>query len=137
MNRLFDVYGEEVQFVVVYISEAHALDGASPNTTRDAPLVEEPITFEERYLVAGTCMASLALQRLPAVVDGMDNSTNVNYQAQPDRIYLVGKDGRVAYAGGRGPRGFNPFELEQAIRKELHSVKLELENPDPKKEGKR
>lgn len=123
--------------MVVYISEAHALDGASPNTMRNAPLVEEPITFEERYSVAGTCMVSLALKRLPAVVDGMDNATNIHYQAQPDRIYLVGKDGKIAYAGGRGPRGFNPFELEQAIRKELQPVKLESEQPAREKERKK
>lgn len=122
--------------MVVYISEAHALDGASPNTMRNAPLVEEPITFEERYSVAGTCMASLALKRLPAVVDGMDNATNRNYQAQPDRIYLVGKDGKIAYAGRRGPRGFSPFELEQAIRKELQPAEPVSEPPVPEQELK-
>ena len=106
-------------FLVVYISEAHALDGASPNTSRGAPLVEEPITFAERYAVAGKCMIGLSLSRLPAVVDGIDNKVNQAYQAGPDRMYLVGKDGKIAYAGGRGPRGFRPSELEQAIKKEL------------------
>ena len=120
-----------MQFVVVYIAEAHALDGASPNTMRNAPLVEEPISFEERYAIAGTCMAGLSLQRLPAVVDGMNNAVNRAYQAQPDRLYLVGKDGKIAYAGRRGPRGFNPFELEQAIRKELQPPKPKVEAPAP------
>jgi len=126
---LFDLYAQEVQFVVVYISEAHAFDGVSPNTARNAPLVEEPITFEERFAVAGKCMVSLSLQRLPAVVDGIDNQVNRNYQAQPDRMYLVGKDGKIAYAGGRGPRGFKPKELQKAIRKELG---LEVLNPQAK-----
>jgi hypothetical protein len=33
----------------------------------------------------------------------------------PTRLYLVGTDGRVAYAGGLGPFGFKPKELEAAI----------------------
>lgn len=131
MNSLFDSYGEEVQFLVVYIAEAHALDGSWPNSQESAPLVEEPISFEERYSIAGTCMASLALQRLPAVVDGMDNAVNRNYQAQPDRLYLIGKDGKIAYAGRRGPRGFKPLELEHAIRKELEPPKPKVEAPAP------
>lgn len=120
-----------MQFLVVYIAEAHALDGASPNTMQSAPLVEEPISFEERYAIAGTCMTGLSLQRLPAVIDGMDNAVNFRYQAQPDRLYLIGQDGKIAFAGRRGPRGFNPFELEQAIRKELQVPKLKVETPAP------
>lgn len=56
---------------------------------------------------------------MPAVVDGMDNATDKAYAAAPDRLYLVGKDGTIVYQGGRGPFGFLPGELEQAIRKEL------------------
>jgi hypothetical protein len=33
----------------------------------------------------------------------------------PDRMYVVGRDGRVVYKGGRGPFGFNPDEMEQAL----------------------
>lgn len=120
-----------MQFLVVYIAEAHALDGVSPNTAKNAPLVEEPITFEERYTIAGTCMTSLSLQRLPAVIDGIDNAVNLNYRALPDRLYLVGKDGKIAYAGGRGPRGFKPWELEEAIRKELKLLASTVETATP------
>jgi hypothetical protein len=33
------------------------------------------------------------------------------YAAWPDRIYVVGTDGRIAYKGGPGPRGFSAEEL--------------------------
>lgn len=104
---------------MVYINEAHALDSAWPNTRRGAPLVEEPITFAERYAVAGQCVAGLSLQRLTAVVDGIDNRVGIAYQGHPDRLYLVGMDGKIAYAGARGPRGFDPDALEKAIKVEL------------------
>ena len=31
----------------------------------------------------------------------------------------MGKDGKISFAGARGPRGFKPDELEDAIRAEL------------------
>jgi len=33
----------------------------------------------------------------------------------PDRIYVIDRDGRVAYKGGRGPFGFKPGEMEQTL----------------------
>lgn len=42
-----------------------------------------------------------------------------------DRLYLVGRDGRLTYAGGRGPMGFEPDELEAAIRVELGKARRE------------
>ena len=40
---------------------------------------------------------------------------NKAYAASPTRLYLVGQDGRVVYAGGLGPWGFRPAELKGAI----------------------
>jgi len=35
------------------------------------------------------------------VVDNMDNQVELNY-GWPDRLYLVGMDGRIAFKGGPG-----------------------------------
>ncbi len=59
---------------------------------------------------------------MPVLVDNMDDLVSEAYDAWPDRLYLVGKDGRIAYHGGRGPFGFDPDELEEAIRDELAQV---------------
>lgn len=64
------------------------------------------------------CVDDLDLP-LPALVDRLDDRVNKAYGAQPDRLYLVGKDGKIAYAGAPGPRGFDPDEWEAAIRREL------------------
>jgi len=108
-----------VQFYVVYIREAHALDGRAPLGGSGMPIVEEPITMAEREKVAAVCMTRLELEPIPALVDGMDNRVNDAYAAAPDRLYLVGRDGKIAYRGGPGPFGFAPDELEAAIQKEL------------------
>ena len=40
----------------------------------------------------------------------------------PDRLYLVGVDGKVVYKGGRGPFGFRPADLSTAIEKYLSTI---------------
>ncbi len=118
------MHGGEVAFLVVYIREAHAIDGRSPLRTGRHPLVEEPKTIGERVDVARVCLTKMELRGIPAVVDGMDNAVAQAYAAAPDRLYLIGKDGTVAYQGGRGPFGFLPDELGEAIQKELARGKL-------------
>src|SRR5262245_34095766 len=112
-------WGDRVDFYVVYIREAHALDSRSPSGGGVHPVVEDPRTLPERRQVAQTCMTRLALEGVPALVDGVDDAVNGAYAAWPDRLYLVGADGRIAYHGGRGPFGFLPDELDAAIRAEL------------------
>ncbi len=85
---------------------------------RDAVLYEQPTSFEERTEVANTCALRLELT-LPTLVDDMTNSTDAKYYALPDRLYLVGRDGRIAYRGGPGPFGFVATELEQALDRYL------------------
>ena len=104
---------------MVYIREAHAIDSRSPMGGGIHPILEDPRTDAERREVARVCMAKLALEPMPAVVDELDDGVNEAYDAWPDRLYLVGRDGRIAYRGGRGPFGFLPDELEAAIRSEL------------------
>lgn len=84
----------------------------------NGPVVEDPVSDAERRRVAGKCIADLDL-RIPAVVDRVDDKVGRAYGGWPDRLYLVGKDGKIAYAGGPGPFQFSPDELAAAIRKEL------------------
>ena len=60
---------------------------------------------------------------MPALIDRLDDKVNQAYQALPDRLYLIGKDGKIAFAGERGPRGFRPELLEQAIGRQLEPDK--------------
>ena len=83
------------------------------------PIVEDPVSLAEREAVAKVCMTKLALEPIPALVDDMDDAVGDAYAAHPDRLYLVGRDGNIAWRGGPGPMGFVPDELEKAIRKEL------------------
>ena len=115
--ELWRDHSDEVQFYVVYIREAHALDSAAPMGGGSAPLVEDPRTIEERRQVAQVCASKLEMGEIDTLVDGTDDAVSEAYGGWPDRMYLIGKDGKIAYKGGRGPFGFSPDELEEAILK--------------------
>jgi hypothetical protein len=108
-----------VQFLVVYIREAHAVDGAWPITEPGLPVIEEPLSLEERREVAAECVVKLALEPMPAVVDDISDAANLAYEAWPDRLFLVDAEGHIAFRSGPGPFGFEPKALEDAIRREL------------------
>jgi hypothetical protein len=102
---------------VVYIREAHPEEGwILPENRRSGVAVHEPTTEDERQTVASTCAVNLRL-RMPMVVDGLDNAVASAYGGWPDRLYLIGRDRRIAFQGGEGPFGFKPQELADAIER--------------------
>jgi hypothetical protein len=112
-------FGGRVHFLTVYIREAHPEDGwILPENRRSGLAVREPSTDEERHAVASMCATKL-LMKMPMVFDGLDNAVASAYGGWPDRLYLVSRDGRIAFQGGEGPFGFKPEELERAIEREL------------------
>ena len=107
----------EVEFLTVYVREAHPVsdgEAATPTNSGAGILVKQPATIEERNAVAKRCSAALRLET-PLVVDEIDNRVAQAYLATPDRLYIVDREGRVAYRGGPGPFGFNPAEMEQSL----------------------
>lgn len=108
-----------MHFLAVYIREAHPEDGwIIAENRRSGLAVRDPATDEERRAVASTCAVKLKLD-MPMVVDRVDNAVASAYGGWPDRLYLVSRDGRIAFQGGEGPFGFKPEELECAIEREL------------------
>lgn len=75
-------------------------------------------SLDQRKANAEVCMASLKLT-MPTVLDRADNKVNAAYAGWPDRLYVVGVDGKIAYKGGPGPRGFRPAEVENWLKKNL------------------
>ena len=101
---------------MVYIKEIHPTDGWQVKGNElDAVLFTQHQSMQERVEVGEACMIKLALEP-PAIVDEMDDLVAKAYGAMPKRLYLIGKDGNIAYKGGMGPMFFRPLEWEQAIR---------------------
>ena len=88
-----------------------------PVNVRDAVLFSAPKSDGEREGVASACVRKLGIEA-PALVDGMDNRVEAAYTGWPDRLYVIGRDGRVKYKSRPGPFGFKPAEVEPVLRAE-------------------
>ena len=131
LKELYAKYKEQVEFVVVYVKEAHPTDkwwlGQSRTQTvlhefsgNPARLdIAEPVTLEQRRKVAASCQANLFDGVVPLYVDTMDDKVSARYAAKPTRIYFIGEDGKVLYNPGIGPFGFNPDHLDAVVGKYL------------------
>jgi hypothetical protein len=56
---------------------------------------------------------------VPVLVDTIDDRMEKAYAGWPDRLYVIGPDGKIAYKGGPGPRGFKPDEVPPVLDKLL------------------
>ena len=115
---MYEQYHEEIQFLNIYIREAHPIDGWWLGRRLTKTIIQklfpfprasmehyDPKTIEERRAIAGECQAAVKFG-VRTYVDEMDDKVNIAYAAWPTRFYLIGLDGRVVYAGGLGPYGF-------------------------------
>ena len=76
--------------------------------------IQQPKTLFERAKVARQCCTALEMS-MPLLVDTIDDRVGHAYSGMPDRLYVIDRWGKVAYKGGRGPFGFKPGEMEQAL----------------------
>lgn len=107
MEKMYQDYKDIAEFRLVYIREAHAMDSRRPVGYAKEKGISEHKDYEERCTTAKMLMDDESLT-MPMLIDGMDNAANEAYQAYPDRVFLVRKDGRLAVAADRGPWGFGP-----------------------------
>ena len=115
LQEIYEQYRDRADFHWVYIREAHPAGSRRP--ARHVR-IEQPSTFEERLEVARECSTKISLG-IPQLVDDLDNSAAAAYAAWPDRLFVIGSDSRIAYAGQRGPRGFRVDELAAALARLL------------------
>lgn len=118
---MWERWRDQVEFVVVYIREAHPEEGWVVTHNRDADIrVNDPTSTDERLEVAAVCALRLEI-RMPVVIDAIDDKVASAYGALPDRLYLIDRGGAVAYQGERGPWGFKPADLEAAIEQTVRA----------------
>ncbi|MCK4800814.1 MAG: hypothetical protein KAS84_02415 [Anaerolineales bacterium] len=129
LHDLYREHSDQIQFITIYIREAHPVDGwwfgkgfmnilLKLSGSKVSWDIYDPKTIQERRAAAGDCAQSLGYG-IKTYVDEMDDAVNKAYAAWPTRLYLINKEGTVVYAGGPGPFGFKPGALEQAIQNYL------------------
>ena len=85
------------------------------SNVREGVVFQNPRTDGERVQVAESCVRRLGI-RFPALIDGIDNSVERLYTGWPDRLMLIDREGRLVYKSEPGPFGFEPSQLEAALR---------------------
>lgn len=119
LNEIVAQHKGRMNFLCVYIQEAHPSDGWQVQANLDEDVVmAAPKTMAEREAVAEVCMLKLSLD-MPMVVDAMDDAIDAAYNALPERLYLLDADGRVVFKTVAGSHGFDPEAWQEAIRAHL------------------
>lgn len=112
-------YGRDIEFLLVYVREAHPSDGWQvPRNEKEGVLLESAKTYAQKEDHATSCTRTLGIE-FTTVVDGMDNAVESAYTAWPDRYYLIDAQGAIVAKGAPGPAGFKAPDIEAAIVKLL------------------
>lgn len=118
LNEIYQRYNEDVQFICVYIKEAHPDDGVggyrSDHNVDKGIAFDQPKTADDRAAVARHCLLRLDL-RMPMLLDDMTDQAEDKYVAWPDRLFVLDAAGLIAYHSALGPEGFDVDEWEAAI----------------------
>ena len=81
---------------------------------KERVVFRSPTSKEEREKVASSCIRNLHIA-IPALVDSIGDQVEQAYTGWPDRLYLIGIDGRVRFKSEAGPFGFDPKGLAAAL----------------------
>jgi tetratricopeptide (TPR) repeat protein len=116
LNRLYERYGARVPFKMVYVQEAH--DGGewqSTINTREG--IDQPPArnTEEKISYATSCARKLHIP-YPLAADGMDRAVENAYHAWPSAVYIIDRDGRIAWASRLGELELDAVAMEAAVR---------------------
>jgi Iodothyronine deiodinase len=119
---LYEKYKDQVAFYAVYIREAHTTDvWQDPDNIDDHVIFAAPKNQDERTEMGKMCVVKLGI-KFPAVLDNFQNTTERDYTGWPDRLYVIDRDGKIAYKAGPGPFGFKPKGVADTLQKLLPEV---------------
>lgn len=116
LEETFRDFADDVDFIGVYVKEAHAADGSqSPDNITDDVIFNTPTTLDERAEIATACQARLQFP-FPMVLDEMGDEVTQAYRASPTRLYLLDADGRIAWKSGLGPHYLDVEGFASAVK---------------------
>lgn len=112
VKPLYEKYKDKAEFVMVYIREAHPESVIQVREEGKEVLkkFEQTDSFAQRMENAQYCSSLLDLP-FPIIVDGDDNQVKEAYAGWPIRLMVVDEKGKIAFDGGKGPKGFEADKL--------------------------
>ena len=104
LQKLYLKHRGEIDFFWIYSQEARASDTGLADSKDPTPLapVKNHRSTDERKAAASRCAAAISCT-IPQLLDGLDHCVTIRYHGHPTRLYLIGSDNKIAYAGKPGP----------------------------------
>ncbi len=115
VDAIFERFKDRATFAMIYVREAHPTDGwKMESNTKMGVVTAQPTTYEQRV---GVCeqFRKLIKPGMKILVDDIHDTVGDAYSGMPARLYVIDPQGKVVYKAGRGPFGFKPGEMEQAL----------------------
>ncbi|GAC1618369.1 MAG: hypothetical protein PVS2B2_11100 [Candidatus Acidiferrum sp.] len=123
MAQIYNDYKDHANFLTIYVREAHPADEwQMKSNVKDYVCYAQPKTLQQRVTIANDFVHRFHYP-LPFGIDDMNNTANDAYSAWPERIYIVGEDGRLTYRGGMGPFDYHPDEARSWLANRFGEVK--------------
>lgn len=116
-NRIVTDFAHSVDFVTVYIQEAHATNGWEIAGNDYSIAYHQTI---EQRIEAAKLLFDKGL-KCPLTIDLMENEASLQYAAMPESIYII-EDGKVIYQG-LGPYAYDPAEVREVIASKVNKSK--------------
>lgn len=119
-NELYEEYRDRVEFLQVYIREAHpdSILFVLEDGKELLKKVEQTQTVEARIANAQVCRTTLKLP-FPAVVDREDNKVSHAYGGWPNRLVIVDQDGKVALMSDPKPSAFQTKPVADWLKEQV------------------
>ena len=107
-KKMVDNFRDIADFVIIYTEEAHPKEGFP---IKGNVVVGTHQCLEERFAAAEK-LQDICKPNCPILVDSMSNEAMYQYQAFPERLYII-NDGELGYVGGIGPYWYNLDEVRE------------------------
>jgi hypothetical protein len=113
---LFDSHKKTVDFKIVYIRDTHPTLGfrAPTNDRRGIAKEDEPQSLADREKWACEDRKKMKCT-IPVIMDTFDDKTLRAYDAFPQRVYVLDRDGKVVYSSS-GLVGFDLDGITRAVK---------------------
>jgi hypothetical protein len=121
VDDVYEQFKDRVEFLFVYIREAHpdsVLSVVNPNGGESLLKIPQAANLATRIDFAATCQRT-AQVAMPIAIDSIDNKVGRAYAGWPNRMVVVGIDGRVIFASDPSPGGTNSQRLRTWLEANL------------------
>lgn len=121
VDEVYEGFRDRVEFLFIYIREAHpdsVLSVIGSDDRESLLKISQATDLPARTASAAVCQRTLKLS-MPIAVDDIDNSVGKAYAGWPNRMVVVGTDGKIIYSSAPAPGGTNARRLRAWLEKNV------------------